>query len=1029
MGLITVGSVGVNLFPVATRFAADTKAKLKNLNADVRLMVGNAEAFRTEIQRLTSGRTTTVNVDADTAEANAQIDEAAHNRDATINVDADTGAAEAKMAALSSTSRGPGGLLTSVLALGPALIPVAGATAGLAAALTAPLAAATVGGGLFAIFAKDSIDRIKKTTDEIGKVQKKLDTAEAGPKTDANKAKIKEYRAEIDALNASLTGATGAFVEEKSAFSAAVGKFEKQNDKAILGPLTLGMKILEGVLPKLKPLITAMGAGLTAMFTAIGKGLKSDGFGHFISVLASIAGPLFAALGPVIVNIGKGFASLVEAVVPLTGRGLTQGLIRVSQGFANIGQSKGFTSFLGYIKTEGPKVWQLVKQLAGAVVNLVKGLLPLAGPALGAITVFATILKSLDPGVITAITSGILGVVAAMKTWRLVQLALNLAMNANPIGLVITAIGLLVAGLVYAYQHSETFRKIVQAAFRLVKDTAKTVVDWFTKTAFPALKTAFFAVRDAFKTGWQFISDHVFSPMKTGFKAVKDFFADRIQNLKDGWTGLRTALRNGWTWISDHVFSPIKTGVDAVKGAFSKAKSGIGDVWSALRTILKNDWDWISKHIFTPFKTGVSKIKDAFSTAKTGIGKIWDGLKSVAAKPINFVIDTVYNNGIRKWWNTVAKAVHLTDLTLDPAKTVAYANGTEDHRAQIAPAGSMRLWAEPETGGEAYIPLSAAKRRRSTSILSEVASRFGYGLTRFADGGWLDGITDTIGSGWSKLWHGAASLATMPFKDAWKAILGHFGNPLAKLSQIGGGNLGKIVGQLPGQVFDGLKSKLSGFFKAGGGGDPSKAGGLVGNGNRLDLASGPFLGYRKMEQIAQQLMPGVRVTSDLRPGSVSVTGYPSLHAAGRAVDFGAGNGYTLPQIWNTFNKAYGTRSYQLLYSPMGANQIWWDHKRAMPPASIVAQHYNHVHWAMKDGGVLGSVPPTLYDKGGVLPTGTSLVANHTGKPEMVFTDEQLANLAGVHIENLVVRDERAAFQEAESVRRRAIARANLLRKG
>ena len=54
-----------------------------------------------------------------------------------------------------------------------------------------------------------------------------------------------------------------------------------------------------------------------------------------------------------------------------------------------------------------------------------------------------------------------------------------------------------------------------------------------------------------------------------------------------------------------------------------------------------------------------------------------------------------------------------------------FANGSENHLAQIAPAGAMRLWAEPETGGEAYIPLSRMKRRRSERILAEVASRFG----------------------------------------------------------------------------------------------------------------------------------------------------------------------------------------------------------------------------------------------------------------------------------------------------------------
>ncbi|WP_280378517.1 phage tail tape measure protein [Nocardia wallacei] len=42
---------------------------------------------------------------------------------------------------------------------------------------------------------------------------------------------------------------------------------------------------------------------------------------------------------------------------------------------------------------------------------------------------------------------------------------------------------------------------------------------------------------------------------------------------------------------------------------------------------------------------------------------------------------------------------------------------------------------EPETGGEAFIPLAESKRSRSVDILSAVAERFGFGLTKMANGG------------------------------------------------------------------------------------------------------------------------------------------------------------------------------------------------------------------------------------------------------------------------------------------------------
>jgi TP901 family phage tail tape measure protein len=63
----------------------------------------------------------------------------------------------------------------------------------------------------------------------------------------------------------------------------------------------------------------------------------------------------------------------------------------------------------------------------------------------------------------------------------------------------------------------------------------------------------------------------------------------------------------------------------------------------------------------------------------------------------------------------------------------------ENHVAQIARAGEWRVWAEDETGGEAYIPLSPAKRVRSEAILEDVASRFGMYVGKYADGAVLGG--------------------------------------------------------------------------------------------------------------------------------------------------------------------------------------------------------------------------------------------------------------------------------------------------
>ncbi|MFZ3557219.1 hypothetical protein [Streptomyces sp. BH055] len=71
-----------------------------------------------------------------------------------------------------------------------------------------------------------------------------------------------------------------------------------------------------------------------------------------------------------------------------------------------------------------------------------------------------------------------------------------------------------------------------------------------------------------------------------------------------------------------------------------------------------------------------------------------------------------------------------------------FANGAENHIAQVARGGEWRVWAEDETQGEAYLPLAKAKRKRSEEILDWVARYFGgmvvypnRALQQYAGGG------------------------------------------------------------------------------------------------------------------------------------------------------------------------------------------------------------------------------------------------------------------------------------------------------
>ena len=94
-------------------------------------------------------------------------------------------------------------------------------------------------------------------------------------------------------------------------------------------------------------------------------------------------------------------------------------------------------------------------------------------------------------------------------------------------------------------------------------------------------------------------------------------------------------------------------------------------------------------------------------------------------------------SGIKAAWDGQTWTINIVGNYSQNGGPSAQANGSvlsfyagggfhrEQHVAQIAPAGAWRVWAEPETGGEGYIPLAKSKRKRSEAILAQIADIFG----------------------------------------------------------------------------------------------------------------------------------------------------------------------------------------------------------------------------------------------------------------------------------------------------------------
>jgi hypothetical protein len=77
-------------------------------------------------------------------------------------------------------------------------------------------------------------------------------------------------------------------------------------------------------------------------------------------------------------------------------------------------------------------------------------------------------------------------VIAALKALRTAMVAVNVALAANPIGIVVIALAALGVALVVAYKKSETFRKIVDGAWQVVKTGATSAANAIKGVVVPA---------------------------------------------------------------------------------------------------------------------------------------------------------------------------------------------------------------------------------------------------------------------------------------------------------------------------------------------------------------------------------------------------------------------------------------------------------------------------------------------------------------------------------------------------------------
>jgi len=135
---------------------------------------------------------------------------------------------------------------------------------------------------------------------------------------------------------------------------------------------------------------------------------------------------------------------------------------------------------------------------------------------------------------------------------------------------------------------------------------------------------------------------------------------------------------------------------------------------------------------------GRTKVYTANGTALGAIGAVSSAMNKIDGKSATTYVVTKYRiegkpGGPASGTYLGSTAGRSADGNIYRGRSYAD-GGMEQHVAQIAQP-TFRMWAEPETGGEAYIPLSPAKRGRSRDIAEQTVGILGGQVEWFAKGG------------------------------------------------------------------------------------------------------------------------------------------------------------------------------------------------------------------------------------------------------------------------------------------------------
>ncbi|MFI5684661.1 hypothetical protein [Streptomyces sp. NPDC051636] len=621
--------------------------------------------------------------------------------------------------------------------------------------------------------------------------------------------------------------------------------------------------------------------------------------------------------------------------------------------------------------------------IAAPFVSMIAGI---ADKVAGPLTSFFQFLGD-HQTLVGAIASGILAIVTGMKLWELataavatVQGILNAVMAANPIGVIVLALVGLGAAFAYAWTHSETFRDTVKGVWDTVMGFfagAWDLLDRYIVKPFQRLYDVL--------VGHSIIPDLVraivswftslWNSTKAIFSGLKKWVVDTWNSLwgsvrskwNSFWGGLKSSVSGSWKWFKDSV---------------SGLKSSIIGTWNSLWTGARDKMSSIFGTIRGKISDFKSAMKTAFSTLRDSLGTIWDGIKSKIASPVRFVVNTVYNNGIRKMWNAIAGKISskitlpTISLGFNRGGVVPGSGNTDTVPAMLTP--GERILSKQQVarlgghrGIDAMLGQDKPTRTGGNPSRQQERRREQAGGQHFASGGIVGTVTSGIGNVIGGAYDWAKDLVIGGLKAAAQKAINSLVRPL--INQIPGSGVGSLMRGLANKALSGMLGWFGNEDKKAVGGPAvqralawaKSQGGKpyqwAGNGNPSWDCSG-FMSA--IESVIRGERPHRRWATGSFVGNSGPSGWVrNLNSPFMIGITNAGVGHTA-----------GTLAGVNVESSGGAGVHYGKTARGYNDALFTSR------W--------GFAPAAKYDSGGLLAEGATMVVNGTKRPERILTPSQ-----------------------------------------